>query len=99
MKQFYVYILTNKNKRVLYAGVTSNLKKRMYQHKTKYYPKSFTAKYNCDMLMYYEVYDTSHEAIGREKQLKAGSRIKKENLVELENPEWNDLSEEWIFNF
>ena len=98
MEQYTVYFMTNKNNTVLYIGVTSDLVKRVYQHKTKAY-KGFTSKYNCDKLVYFEVYSDINEAIAREKQLKAGSRKKKNDLVNKENPEWKDLSEGWVFNF
>ena len=91
MKPGYVYILTNKNNTTLYVGVTSNLVKRIEQHKTKYYPKSFTSRYNLDKLVYYEAFQMIGDAIAREKQLKAGSRAKKIALIEKENPEWKDL--------
>ncbi len=93
-----VYMMTNKNNTVIYTGVTSNLLKRVYQHKTKYY-KGFTARYNCDRLAYFEIHHTMSTAIAREKQLKAGSRKKKVELIETENPDWKDLSEGWIFDF
>jgi putative endonuclease len=98
MKQPVVYILTNKNKTVLYTGVTSNLTKRIYQHKTKSY-KGFTAKYNCDRLVFYTAIDNMVEAIEFEKKIKAGSRLKKIDLIESMNPEWNDLAEDWLFQF
>ena len=97
MKKGYVYILTNKNKTVLYIGVTSNLLKRIYQHKTKFY-QGFTAKYNCNKLVYYEEYKNIVDAIKREKQLKSGNRKRKEQLINAENPNWVDLSEHWLFN-
>ena len=87
----YFYILTNRNNSVLYAGVTSNLRDRMVKHKTKRYPDSFTARYNVDRLVYYEVYDSIGEAIAREKQVKAGSRKKKVKLIEGVNPGWEEL--------
>ncbi|GAA4946594.1 GIY-YIG nuclease family protein [Algibacter agarivorans] len=98
MKKSYVYFLTNKNKTVVYIGVTSNLVKRVYQHKTKQF-KGFTSKYNCDILVYYEEFSDINEAILREKQLKAGNRKRKEDLINSMNPEWNDLSEGWLFYF
>ena len=98
MKKSYIYFLTNKNKTVIYIGVTSNLLKRIYQHKSKQY-KGFTAKYNCDILVYYEEFEDITQAIAREKQLKSGNRKRKESLINLENPNWNDLSEGWLFNF
>jgi len=97
MKKSFVYILTNKNKTVLYIGVTSNILKRIYQHKNKQY-KGFTSKYNCDLLVYFEEYSDIVEAIAREKQLKKGNRKRKIALIEAKNPEWNDLSEGWVFD-
>ena len=67
MKTFYVYILTNKNRTVLYTGVTSNLQKRLYEHKTGYYKNSFTNRYNIKELVYYEEFDRIESAISREK--------------------------------
>ena len=89
----YFYILTNRNNSVLYAGVTSNLRDRILKHKTKRYPDSFTARYNVEKLVYYEKYDTIGEAIRREKQIKAGSRKKKVELINSLNAEWVDLSD------
>ena len=89
--------MTNKNNTVIYIGVTSNLLKRVYQHKTKAY-KGFTYKYNCDKLIYFEEFNDINHAISREKQLKAGNRKKKEDLINSLNPEWKDLSDGWLFN-
>jgi len=90
----YVYIVANKNNTVLYTGVTSLLKKRITQHKEKEYPGSFTARYNADKLVYYEGFHRIEDAIFREKQIKAGSRKKKELLIKSINPEYKDLFEE-----
>ncbi len=90
----FTYIMTNKNNTVLYVGVTSNLKDRVYQHKTKHFGTSFTAKYNIDKLVYFEFYSRIEEAIAREKQLKVGSRKKKIDLILTINPNWNDLFDE-----
>jgi putative endonuclease len=98
MKKSLVYFMTNKNNTVIYVGVTSDLLKRVYQHKTKTY-KGFTAKYNCDKLIYFEEFDAINLAIAREKQLKSGNRKRKERLINAENPEWNDLSDGWLFSF
>jgi len=87
----YIYILTNKNNTTLYTGVTSNLKQRIYEHKTKKDKNSFSAKYNLNKLVYFEGFNLIEEAIAREKQIKAGSRSKKEILINSLNPEWNDL--------
>ena len=95
----FVYILTNKNNTTLYVGVTSDMVYRIKQHKEKQYPKSFTARYNLDKLVYYEVFQMIGDAIGREKQLKAGSRAKKIALIESINPDWRDLYEEAVREF
>jgi putative endonuclease len=89
----FVYILTNKNKSVLYTGVTSNLKARIEQHKHRKHPDSFSARYNLSNLIYYERLDTIGEAIIREKKIKGGSRKKKLDLINSTNPEWNDLAD------
>ena len=98
MKKSYVYLLSNKNNSVIYTGVTSNLLKRIYQHKTGAF-KGFTKKYNCNKLLYYEEFSDINEAIQREKQIKAGSRQKKIDLIEKDNLEWKDLSDGWLFYF
>ncbi|MCC6287933.1 MAG: GIY-YIG nuclease family protein [Chitinophagaceae bacterium] len=90
----YVYIIANKNFTVLYTGVTSDLLARVLQHKEKFYPDSFTAKYNCCILVYYKFFSSIEEAIFEEKRLKGGSRIKKIKLIEEINPDWKDLWEE-----
>ncbi len=92
----YIYIMTNRNNTTLYVGVTSSLRTRIYEHKEKKYPYSFTAKYNLSKLVYYEKFSSIEEAIYREKQLKSGSRQNKINLIEKLNPSWNDLYEEII---
>jgi putative endonuclease len=86
-----VYIMTNKMHTVLYVGVTTELISRVYEHKTKVYPKSFTAKYNCDQLVYYLFYSRIEEAIAAEKVLKGSSRKHKQQLVNSINTEWVDL--------
>jgi putative endonuclease len=91
--QYYVYILTNKHNRTLYTGVTNDLKRRIYEHKHKLV-KGFTAKYNVDKLVYFEMTEDVNAAIFREKQIKGGSRQKKIDLVEGSNPEWRDLFED-----
>jgi len=97
MKKSYVYFLTNRSKSTIYVGVTSNLIKRIHQHKLKTY-KGFAAKYNCDRLVYFEEYNTISDAIEREKILKSGNRNRKELLINNFNQEWNDLSEGWVFD-
>ena len=89
----YTYILSNENNTVLYIGVSSKLKQRIFEHKNKTYKNSFTFKYNCDKLVYYEGFDTIEVAIYREKQLKAGARAKKIELIKSFNPTWEDLYE------
>ncbi|MHB8139227.1 MAG: GIY-YIG nuclease family protein [Smithellaceae bacterium] len=89
-KQFYVYIMTNKNNTVLYTGVTSDLNKRVYEHKNKLM-EGFTKRYNIDKLVFYEVYDDINNAITREKQMKSGTRAKKIKLIEEMNSGWKDL--------
>ena len=89
-KQFYVYIMTNKNNTVLYTGVTSDLNKRVYEHKNKLL-EGFTKRYNIDKLVFYEVYDDINNAIAREKQMKSGTRAKKIKLIEEMNNGWKDL--------
>jgi putative endonuclease len=92
-KQYFVYILTNTRRTVLYTGVTNNLKARVHQHREKRVP-GFTSRYNVTMLVFYEVADTAYAAISREKQIKAGSRRKKIELITAMNPEWRDLYDE-----
>ncbi len=93
-KTYHTYIVTNKNHTVLYTGVTSDLRKRILEHRYKMYPHSFTARYNADQLVYYEAFFDIGEAIAREKQIKAGSRQKKNDLINSFNPEWRDLFED-----
>ena len=90
----FTYITTNKNNTVLYVGVTSDLKDRIHQHKTKHFATSFTAKYNIDKLVYFEFFSSIEETIAREKQIKTGSRKKKMDLINSQNPEWKDLFDE-----
>ena len=82
--------MTNKINTVLYTGITSNLKKRIWEHKEKTI-KGFTKKYNIDKLVYWEIFNDPENAILREKQIKAGSRSKKIELIKGINPEWEDL--------
>ena len=86
-----VYLLTNKTKTVIYCGVTSDLISRVSQHKNHEFRDSFTAKYKVTNLVYYEQFISIEEAIAREKQIKAGSRKKKEDLINSMNHEWRDL--------
>jgi putative endonuclease len=88
-----VYILANKTNTTLYIGVTSDLFTRIPQHKEKFFENSFTAKYNCNKLVYYETYGRIEDAITREKQLKKWNRAWKNELINKMNPEWKDLYE------
>ena len=87
----FVYILTNKTNTVLYTGVTSNLEQRIWQHRTGYFKNSFTSQYHVTKLVFYEQFFSIEDAIAREKQIKAGSRKKKIELINKRNPEWDDL--------
>jgi putative endonuclease len=92
-KQYFVYIVTNKTNSVLYTGVTSDLKKRVYEHRNKLMD-GFTNKYKITKLVYYELYTEPAQAIAREKQIKGGSRQKKLELIKQKNPGWRDLYDE-----
>ena len=91
-----VYILTNVFNTVLYIGVTSDLYARIIEHRDKIYPESFTVKYNCYKLVYFEMYSTIDEAIGIEKRLKKWNRDWKIKLIEKDNPNWEDLFSEGL---
>ena len=90
----FIYIMTNDNNTTLYIGVSSNLIARVLEHRNNKYPNSFTARYNLHKLVYFEIIPTIEEAIVREKQLKAGNRKKKIDLIEGQNPHWEDLFDE-----
>jgi putative endonuclease len=92
-KTYCVYILTNPRNTVLYTGVTGDLRARVHQHREKLLP-GFSKRYNLGKLVYYEAGDDAATAIAREKQIKAGSRQKKIDLVNGLNPEWRDLYDE-----
>ena len=94
-KQYCVYIMANAHHTVLYTGVTSDLARRVYQHKNGL-GSTFVKKYNVHKLVYYEVGNDVYATIAREKQIKAGSRKKKIDLINSLNPEWKDLYEEII---
>jgi putative endonuclease len=96
-KLYCVYILTNERNTVLYTGVTSDLRARIYQHRLKLLP-GFTSRYNVFKLVYYETGGDASGAITREKQIKAGSRQKKIDLVIAMNPGWRDLYDELLEN-
>ena len=89
-----MYIMTNRRNGVLYTGVTSDLEKRVWEHKHKYVP-GFTKKYNCTKLVWYEDHIEILAAIEREKQIKKGNRRRKIELIEELNPCWVDLSDHW----
>ncbi|MGD8226697.1 MAG: GIY-YIG nuclease family protein [Desulfobacteraceae bacterium] len=89
-KQYFVYIMTNKNNTALYTGVTNDLKRRVYEHKEKIVG-GFTKKYNLNKLVYYEIFEDPENAILREKQIKGGSRQRKIDLINSLNKEWQDL--------
>ena len=93
MKSFYVYIMASRQNGTLYAGSTSDLIKRVWEHKNNLIP-GFTAKYNVHILVYYEVHETYVEVARREKRFKNWCRQWKLNLIEDLNPEWRDLYEE-----
>jgi putative endonuclease len=88
-----VYIITNRTHSVLYTGVTSDLRGRIWEHRNKVHPTSFTAKYNCTKLVYYYSYSTIQEAIAAEKAIKARNKQSKINLINSINPQWDDLYE------
>jgi putative endonuclease len=92
MDVYVVYILASRS-RVLYIGITSRLQQRIWKHRNKAVP-GFTAKYNVDRLVHYEIYNEPYPAIAREKQLKGWRRSRKVALIEAENPEWRDLYDE-----
>ena len=94
MKDYYVYIITNYNKRTLYVGVTNSLERRMSEHKRRLV-KGFSSKYRLYYLVYFEVYNDIYQAIYREKKLKAWKRAWKDRLINEFNPDWKDLSQDW----
>ncbi len=91
---YFVYMLSNWNDSVLYIGVTSNLPRRLYEHRNHLVP-GFTNQYNVDKLVYFETTTDVYAAISREKQLKKWSRSKKIALINQQNPQWIDLSKTW----
>ena len=91
---YFVYILSNWNDSVLYIGVTSNLPRRLYEHRQGLV-EGFTKKYNVHKLVYYESTNDVHSALSREKQLKNWNRNKKNVLISRMNPQWGDLSKDW----
>ncbi|MBS1507719.1 MAG: GIY-YIG nuclease family protein [Bacteroidetes bacterium] len=95
MNKFYVYIITNRVNSALYAGMTSDLKKTILEHKTKAPPRSLIARSNSYKLVYYEEYEDFEMARQREKQLKRARRFSKNALINKSNPTWHDLSFGW----
>ena len=91
MKLYYVYILASRQ-RVLYIGITGNFERRIWEHQNDYYPSSFTARYKCHSLVYFEEFTDVTQAIAREKQLKGWRRGKKVRLIQSVNAHWADLS-------
>ncbi|WP_109097194.1 GIY-YIG nuclease family protein [Aquimarina sp. AU58] len=92
--QYAVYILTNKKNGTLYIGMTNNLERRVFEHRSKYVD-GFTKKYDLNKLIYFEIYQYVNDAIEREKRLKAWKRQWKINLIEEYNKDWNDLTSDW----
>ena len=92
-KQYFVYIMTNKINTVLYTGVTSDMKRRAFEHRCKMI-EGFTKTYNIEKLVYYEIFTEPIQAIAWEKKIKGGSRQKKLNLILQKNPDWRDLYDE-----
>ena len=92
--QYWVYLMTNYSKTVLYCGVTNDLERRVFEHKTNVVP-GFTSKYHVDRLVWFECHKDINLAIRREKLIKKWNRSWKEELINKENPEWKDLSQDW----
>ena len=92
MKAYYVYMMTNRSRVVLYTGVTNSLERRLWFHRNVS-PRSFTKKYRVDRLVYYETFRNPRDAISREKEIKGWRREKKNDLVRRLNPKWEDLGE------
>jgi len=90
----YVYILTNKHHTVLYVGMTTDLRTRLWEHQQKINPKSFSARYNVNVPIYYQGFDSIQKAREKESYIKGKTRKWKEDLINSMNPNWNDLSEE-----
>jgi putative endonuclease len=94
MKEYYVYIITNRKNGTLYTGMTNDIERRVYEHKHKV-NQGFASKYNCTKLVYFDSYPSVVDTIAREKQIKGWLRSKKIALIESMNPDWKDLSEDW----
>ena len=95
--QYYLYILTNKKNGTLYIGISNNLERRLFEHKNRLV-EGFTKKYGLDKLVYFETYQYVNDAIKREKNMKKWKRQWKINLIEKDNPDWDDLSSDWVCN-
>jgi putative endonuclease len=95
-KQFYVYVMASGKRGTIYTGVTSDIVSRVYQHKTHYFPDSFTARYNVNRLVWYELQDAADTAIRRERQIKEWRRGWKVELIQKTNPTWRDLWDDII---
>jgi putative endonuclease len=91
MHQYYVYMLTNFSRSTLYTGITNDLEKRLYQHRTKAF-SGFSARYHVDRLVHFECFQYVNDALAREKQIKGWVRARKDALVNEHNPDWKDLS-------
>ena len=91
---YYVYMVANRWKTTLYTGVTNSMERRIWQHKHGKIP-GFTKKYNCNRLVHHEMFERVESAIAREKQIKGWTRAKKNALIEVENPNWDDLAADW----
>ena len=92
-KQYFVFIVSSRT-RIIYIGVTNNLDRRLYEHKNKIFD-GYSSQYETDSLVYYEVFSDVKQAIAREKQIKKWRREKKDALIEVLNPDWDDLSTKW----
>ncbi len=93
--EYYVYILANKHRTVLYVGVTNDIRRRVEEHRTCRNPGSFSSRYRITDLMYAERFGYVNDAIRREKQIKKGPRRRKEALIDCLNPDWRDLAADW----
>ncbi|KQC34654.1 hypothetical protein AAU57_13325 [Nonlabens sp. YIK11] len=99
MKTYYVYIMSSKNNRILYVGATGDIVRRTFEHTSKKYKTSFSAKYNVDWLVYYEeIIGTWKDTFTREKQIKKWNRAWKMRLIQEKNEDWLDLSSDWDFS-
>jgi len=96
MKTYYVYMMTNRSRVVLYTGVSNSLERRLWFHSNNNSKRSFTKRYKVDRLVYYESFDHPYDAISREKEIKRWRREKKNDLVRKLNPKWEDLGRRYI---